>query len=910
MRRSIGVPAPGTTRAGPAPPGRGIILASMGNVIKRKSTLFLVLLVVFANLGLWAAINWPAQAPAWSGPIKGVSFSPYHPGQDPQAGRYPGVEEMDADLARVAGMVRKVRTYSSIDGFENIPRLAEKYDLAVTAGAWLDKRGERNEREIVNLIRNARTYRNIDRVIVGNESVLRADLTVPELIRYLRQVKRAVNVPVSTAEPWHVWHDHPELAREVDYIAVHILPYWEGVPRADALDHVMMRYRDLRRAFPGKPILIAEVGWPSAGHRFGDAEPSRVDQAEFVRGFLNLAARERLDYFVMEVFDQGWKRGLEGEVGAHWGLLDAEREQKFPFTGPVAEYPHWQFQALLATLLALLPMIWFLWRWHNIANAGRLVFTLLIQVAVSLLIWTLFMPANIEIGKLGLLIWGVLLPAQLALMLVVLINGFELTELLWRKRLKLRFPDSELRRTEKLPMVSLHLAIYNEPPELVIQTLDSLAALNYPDFEVLVIDNNTRDAAVWLPVKAHCERLGPRFRFFTLGQWKGFKAGALNFALGQTDPRAEVIGVVDSDYEVRSDWLRRLAPYFRRPQVGFVQAPQDHRAWELDRFKEMINWEYAGFFHIGMVHRAQRNAIIQHGTMTLIRRRALERVGGWSEWCICEDAELGLRLMQDGYESVYVNEPFGKGLTPDSFTGYKKQRFRWVYGAVQILKSHWHELLPWHEGGLTLAQRYHFAAGWLPWFGDGLHLVFSTLALAWTAGLVLLPRYFDFPLAAFLVPTLGMFAFKVLHSLWLYAARVRCSRRQRLGAAVAGMALTHTIARGVIKGLLTNNAPFFRTPKSEDKPALMAGLAMAAEELTMLGLLWGGCIAVLAVYGPNHPEALLWATVLAVQSLPYVAALALSMANAFPAQAPIGLPAPEARKARAPMPATITRTTA
>ena len=125
-------------------------------------------------------------------------------------------------------------------------------------------------------------------------------------------------MPVSTAEPWHVWHDHPELAREVDYIAVHILPYWEGVPRADALDHVMMRYRDLRRAFPGKPILIAEVGWPSAGHRFGGAEPSRVDQAEFVRGFLNLAARERLDYFVMEVFDQGWKRGLEGEVGAHW----------------------------------------------------------------------------------------------------------------------------------------------------------------------------------------------------------------------------------------------------------------------------------------------------------------------------------------------------------------------------------------------------------------------------------------------------------------------------------------------------------------------------------------------------------------------------------------------------------------
>jgi len=858
----------------------------------RKSSLLLVLLVMGLNLGIWSLVNWPEQAPSWDRMVNGFSFSPYREGEDPAAGRFPTVDEMDADLKQLEGVARKVRTYSSIEGFENVPRLAVKHDLVVTAGAWVDQRVDRSQREIANLIRNARSYNNIDRVIVGNEAILRGDLTVPELTRYLREVKRAVPVPVSTAEPWHVWLEHPELVREVDFIAVHILPYWEGLPVSAALDYVDMRYQELRRAYPGKPILIAEVGWPSAGHRRDGAEASRVAQAEFVRSFLNRAARDRYDYFIMEAFDQPWKRALEGEAGAHWGVYNSDRELKFPFIGPVAEYPHWQSQALLATLLALLPMIWFLWRWRNIHTAGRLLFVLLIQVAVSLLTWTVFMPANIEIGKLGLLIWGVLLPAQLALMVVVLINGFELTELLWRKRLKLRFPESELRRTGRLPMVSLHLAIYNEPPEVVKATLDSLAALNYPDFEVLVIDNNTRDPAVWLPVKAYCEELGPRFRFFTLGKWSGFKAGALNFGLKQTNPRAEVVGVVDSDYEVRADWLRRLAPYFRRPQVGFVQAPQDHRAWEQDRFKEMINWEYAGFFHIGMVHRDQRNAIIQHGTMTLIRKEALEEVGGWSEWCICEDAELGLRLMHDGYESVYVNEPFGKGLTPDSFTGYKKQRFRWVYGAVQILKAHWRELLPWNEGGLTNAQRYHFVAGWLPWFGDGLHLMFSLLALFWTVGLVALPKYFEFPLTAFLVPTLGMFVFKVLHSLLLYKERVHCTLEQRLGAAVAGMALTHTIARGVIKGLLTNNAPFFRTPKAEDKPALMQGLAMAAEELTILGLLWGGCLAVLIAYGADNTEALLWVTVLAVQSLPYLGALLLSMANAFPAKAPRRLPAP------------------
>jgi len=210
--------------------------------------------------------------------------------------------------------------------------------------------------------------------------------------------------------------------------------------------------------------------------------------------------------------------------------------------------------------------------------------------------------------------------------------------------------------------------------------------MDYGNFEVLVLDNNTKDEALWKPLEKRCAELGPRFRFFHLDNWPGFKAGALNFGLKQTDPRAEVVGVVDADYVVSPDWLSCLIPHFDAADVAVVQAPQAHRDWETQPFRRMCNWEFDGFFRIGMHHRNERNALIQHGTMTLVRRIALEEVGGWSEWCICEDTELGLRLIEKGYDTRYVDHILGRGLTPADFPAIKSQRFRWAFGAMQILK--------------------------------------------------------------------------------------------------------------------------------------------------------------------------------------------------------------------------------
>ncbi len=221
------------------------------------------------------------------------------------------------------------------------------------------------------------------------------------------------------------------------------------------------------------------------------------------------------------------------------------------------------------------------------------------------------------------------------------------------------------------------------------------------------------------------------------------------------------IGVLDSDYVVAPDWLRCMVPAFADSRVGFVQSPQDYRDNDGSFFKRLMFWEYAGFFHLGMVTRNERNAIIQHGTMTLVRRTALEQGGGWAEWTITEDAELGLRLFRQGWQALYANRSFGQGVMPDDFAALRKQRFRWAYGATQIGRAHAGALLSPFNRDLTLGQRWHFVTGWLPWVGDALGLLFLLMGLVWSIGLIAAPMRFEFPIVLFMLPSIGLFACKL-----------------------------------------------------------------------------------------------------------------------------------------------------
>ncbi len=842
--------------------------------------MLLAIVVVALNVGLWWWGNRPQGPNNWHGEISGFAVSFFQRHQSPlennpagMSHAFPSDKQLASDLKLLSKYSNHIRTYSS---FQNpqVYRLAQKAGLDVLAGAWIDPRKHKNELELDALIHQARRYpETIKRVEVGNEVLLRHDIEPTELMAYLDRARAAIRQPVSTAEPWHIWEKYPELAEHVDFITVHLLPYWEGVPRREAIGDVMMRYRHLQQLYPDKKIIIGEIGWPSNGDRFENAEPSVSNEAIFLRQWFQVARENHIEYYIMEAFDQPWKEGLgEGRTGAYWGMFNADRQLKFPFTGPVTEDTGWPWKALAAVLLALVPMLWFAVRFSRFKLFGRLFFMGLIQLAAGLVVWSATLPFNFYLGPLDWAMLIFLFPAQIAILAVLLINGFEFTEVLWRKRwirhAGLRDPEPPATQ----PFVSIHLACYNEPPEMLKVTLDSLAALDYENYEVLVIDNNTKDPDVWQPVRDYCAELGPRFRFFHLDPWPGFKAGALNYGLEQTAKEADVVAVVDADYVVREDWLSRLAGYFHDTKVAVVQCPQAHRDFNSNTFRRWTAWEYDGFFRIGMHHRNERNAIIQHGTMTMVRRSALEGTGGWSEWTICEDAELGLRLMHAGYQLVYVDELMGKGLTPADFKAYKSQRYRWAFGAMQILKGRWDWMT--RKGPLSVGQRFHFLTGWFSWFADALHLIFTLMALFWTAGMIGMPQLFSLPMQLFLIPVIGFFVAKAVFGIVLYRARVPCGWRDTLTASIASMGLSHAIARGILHGLTRKETAFVVTAKSRRLGGSgFAAFAPVREELLMAIALSLAVIGMVLTFGGDYIEGKLWVVILCAQAIPYLSAV-------------------------------------
>ncbi|MCB1617200.1 MAG: glycosyltransferase, partial [Pseudomonadales bacterium] len=277
----------------------------------------------------------------------------------------------------------------------------------------------------------------------------------------------------------------------------------------------------------------------------------------------------------------------------------------------------------------------------------------------------------------------------------------------------------------------------------------------------------------------------------------------------------------------------------------------------------------------------------QHGTMTMVRKDALQQVDGWAEWCITEDAELGLRIFEQGLEATYIPKSYGRGLMPDTFTDFKKQRFRWAFGSIQIMRGHLRQLLR-GEGRLTPGQRYHFLAGWLPWIADGINVIFNLAALGWSAAMLLAPRTIDPPLLIFSVLPLTLFVFKLGKLIYLYRTRVGTSLRQTVAAAVAGLALTHTIGMAVLTGFFVKDKPFFRTPKQADAQALLKALSAAREESLMLTALLLASGAIISQFGTETLDLLAWAIMLLMQSIPYACSLLLSLISALP-KLPAGL---------------------
>ena len=333
--------------------------------MRRPSVILVPVLLLLAAL-LAAGWWWPNRHAAGVAPpggmsgtdkLNSLSFAPFRAGQSPLADRFPSAAEVEADLKLLAPVTRAVRTYAALEGDYDVPALAARHGLKVWLGIWLGGDRAQNVREIARGIALANAHpETVERVIVGNEVLLRRDLPVGELIAAIDTVKRQVRQPVTYADVWEFWEQFPEVAAHVDIVTIHLLPYWEDDPTgvAGAVAHIEAIYRRIAARFAGKQIAIGETGWPSAGRARRDAVPSRVAEARFIRDFVAAAQRGGFDYNLIEAFDQGWKYKNEGTVGARWGLFTADRAEKFPTGTRVEENPWWPLHAALSVLTGLL----------------------------------------------------------------------------------------------------------------------------------------------------------------------------------------------------------------------------------------------------------------------------------------------------------------------------------------------------------------------------------------------------------------------------------------------------------------------------------------------------------------------------------------------------------------------------
>jgi exo-beta-1,3-glucanase (GH17 family) len=330
--------------------------------ISLRTPLALLLISLGAIAAIWWWLATPiilARAPIDpAAKLLCVSYAPFRDAQTPLLETTQiAPQQLAEDLAQLAKISDCVRTYSVDNGLDQVPALAAKVGLKVIQGIWLGSNRLKNLAQISTVVGLTKQYPGvITSVVVGNEVLLRGEMTASDLAATIRSVKSQVSVPVTYADVWEYWLRNREVYDAVDFVTIHILPYWEDFPiRARyAASHVDDIRKRMAIAFPGKEILIGETGWPSEGRMREGALPSRTNQARVVSEILGLAKQENFRVNLIEAYDQPWKRQLEGTVGGYWGLFDSVRRAlKYPPNEAISNFPLWKLQMGCGMALSL-----------------------------------------------------------------------------------------------------------------------------------------------------------------------------------------------------------------------------------------------------------------------------------------------------------------------------------------------------------------------------------------------------------------------------------------------------------------------------------------------------------------------------------------------------------------------------
>jgi glucan 1,3-beta-glucosidase len=396
-------------------------------LISLRTPLALLLTSLGMIAGLWWWLATPIMLPRApidpNAKLQCVSYAPFRGEQTPLVPTtLIDAEQIAQDLAQLAKITDCVRTYSIENGLDQVPALAAKVGLKVIQGIWLSSNRIKNASQIASAVALSKQYPGVvTSLVVGNEVLLRGEMTTADLAANIRSVKAQVTIPVTYADVWEFWLRNREIYEAVDFVTIHILPYWEDIPiRAKlAASHVDSIRKRMAVAFPGKEILIGETGWPSAGRMREGALPSRTNQARVVSEILNLAKREGFRVNLIEAYDQPWKRQLEGTVGGYWGLIDAvQRAVKYPPGENISNFPFWKLQMACGMALSFFV---FLAGWLTLRRRPwqpRLVAWLAVGTSATISGMLLGIAADKmfyeSYGTGGWLQWGALLAAGLA----------------------------------------------------------------------------------------------------------------------------------------------------------------------------------------------------------------------------------------------------------------------------------------------------------------------------------------------------------------------------------------------------------------------------------------------------------------------------------------------------------------
>jgi cellulose synthase/poly-beta-1,6-N-acetylglucosamine synthase-like glycosyltransferase len=477
------------------------------------------------------------------------------------------------------------------------------------------------------------------------------------------------------------------------------------------------------------------------------------------------------------------------------------------------------------------------------------VFTLIALVSVVLGYLMYSLAVTIPSVEPGRRVFSIILfIAEASTLTLVVLYSFYTIDVATRKKWR-RTPRDATFSQFYMPKVVFQVPCYNEPADMVIETVKSLLRVDYPSDRAMiqVIDDSTKPECSE-PLRRFCQKYG--VMYLQRENRRGYKAGALNYALQFTPADVELIAIIDADYQVLPEYLRETLGFFINPDLGWLQTPQDYRNRDQSFLTEQYYIADAYFYRSVLPSRNEENTIIFCGTMGILRKRALVEVGGWGEKYITEDAELSVRLAQTGWKSLYVNKTYGRGLIPSTFEGYKKQHYRWAFGGGKILRGHFTDFL---FGRLSGRQWYDYFLGNVHWFEGFFILIIAASVLAMgfadIFGFEIVSHHTNEIMLIGLVPW-----FLLVDGLSRLHMVLRKTMNLGFGGTfrVLGMWFSVKFSNGfgAFKALIGFELPFLRTPKAPSarmtpSQALSYALKLTRFETTVAGLMGAAALGVL-----------------------------------------------------------------